>query len=301
MRKSSHKPAARRDNIQRFTISADGTLLSAAQAALNGMSATKVKSLLRHTQLAVNGTPSTQFDLPVKRGDVLEVNFGRSFDVFSHPRVKIVYEDRDIIVVDKASGILSSNSRGGEESVLDVLRRYVQSQSEHGRVLVVHRLDRDTSGLMVLTRSAAAREELLRNWTEMVPERRFAAVVEGRVKADEGKVRTFLRDDEQGYEVISTSKPEEGAKPAVTRYTVIERGERNTLVELEMKTARKNQMRVHMRDLGCPVSGDLKYGGHRNPIRRMALHATSLKIIHPKTGKLLNLASPIPEEFYQIL
>lgn len=301
---SPNKPQRRRrvDNIQKFTVKADAPLLEAAAAVLKDHKPTKLKSMLRHHQFAINGTPSSQFDRPVNAGDELWVNFDGSFHIFSHPKMKLVYEDDDIMVVDKGYGMLSTAAGNNikDETVYNVLRKYVKLRSEHARVYMVHRLDRDTSGLMIVTRTAKAREKFLTQWTNIVTERKYEAIVEGSVPEDMGLVQNYLRDADN-YEVVSSEDSEDGGELAKTRYKVIERSSRYTLVELSMRHGHKNQLRVHMKDLGCPISGDRKYGGHANGIHRLALHATRLCFEHPITGKKMAFESPIPENFKTLL
>lgn len=290
------------DNVATFNIEADGTLLAAATTVLKDHTPSKVKQLLRHNQLAVNGTPSSQFDRPVAAGDKLMVNFSHSFQVFSDPRIKLVYEDDDIMVVDKACGVLSTGAgKVKDGTVYSIMKAYVRKRNPLARVFVVHRLDRDTSGLMLLTRTAKARDVLVRNWTAMVTERLYTAVVEGVMEEDKGRIRTFLADNpENKYEVVSSDDPKAG-QVAVTRYATLKRGTRYSMVQLEMKTGRKNQIRVHMAGLGHPVAGDRKYGAQTNPIRRMALHASSLQFIHPVTKKVMKFTSPASAAFMQLV
>ena len=145
------------DNVAKFTIKQDGTLLATAAILLPDHRPTKLKSLLRHNQLAINGVPTRQFDQPVHAGDVLWVNFDRSFQVFSHPRIKLVFEDNDIIVVDKGYGMLSTAAgRPSDDTVYNIIKKYARGFSDKANVYVVHRLDRDTSGLMLLTRTKQA-------------------------------------------------------------------------------------------------------------------------------------------------
>ena len=149
---SNHRPGRSRhaDNVQKFKVKADAPLLEAAAAVLPDHKPTKLKSMLKHHQFAINGSPTSQFNQPVKAGDELWVNFDGSFHVFSHPRIKLVYEDADMMVVDKGYGVLSTAAGNNikDETVYNVLRKYVKLRSEHARVYMVHRLDRDTSGLM---------------------------------------------------------------------------------------------------------------------------------------------------------
>lgn len=289
------------DNVAKLTIKEDSTLLAAAAALLPDHKPTKLKSMLRHNQLAINGVPSRQFDQPVSAGDQLWVNFDRSFQVFSHPRVKLVYEDNDIIVVDKGYGVLSTAAgKPSDDTVYNIVKKYARGFSDKANVYVVHRLDRDTSGLMLLTRTKQARDKLISNWNNMVIERKYIAVVEGKVQQQEGTVKSFLAENPDTFEMYSTEDKKLG-RLAVTRYRVVKQGKRFAMVELEIKTGRKNQIRVHMHDLGNPVSGDRKYGGHQSPINRIALHATMLSFLHPISGKVVTFTSPVPDNFNMIL
>ena len=289
------------DNVAKLTIEQDGTLLAAAAALLPDHKPTKLKSMLRHNQLAIDGVPTTQFDHPVSAGQQLWVNFDRSFQVFSHPRVKLVYEDNDIIVIDKGYGVLSTAAgKPSDDTVYNIVKKYARRFSSKAAVYVVHRLDRDTSGLMLLTRTKQARDKLISNWNNMVIDRKYVAIVEGKVEQNEGTVKSFLAENPDTYEMYSTTDKKLG-RLAVTRYRVVKQGSRFAMVELEIKTGRKNQIRVHMHDLGNPVSGDRKYGGHPSPINRIALHATTLTIVHPTTGKAVTFTSPAPENFNSML
>ena len=288
-------------NIAKFKSPVAGGLLEVTSLLLPDHNATKVKSLLRHRQLAVNGTATTQFDYPVREGDELWVNYGGSFDVFKHPHLKLVYEDESILVVDKGYGMLSTAAGNvKDDTVFSVMRKYVKRRNEHARVFIVHRLDRDTSGLMLITRTAKAREKLVKNWTHMVLERYYEAVVEGIVDDDEGLIQSYLYDGDDNYTVHSTDDPNMG-ELAKTRFTVLERGTDKTLVQLSLRKGLKNQLRVHMSTKGHPISGDRKYGGHPNAIKRLALHATRLKIVHPSTGEEMTFHSPVPESFKELL
>lgn len=300
-RNNQHRQPTWRANIQKFKIKENSTLLNAAISILKDHSASKVKSMLKHHQLAVGGVPSSQFDRPVNCGDELWVNFAGAFNIFSHPKIKLIYEDNDIMVVDKGYGMLSTAAGGDTKSdtVFNVLRRYVKAGSEHARVYVVHRLDRDTSGLMILARTAKAREVMLTNWNKIILERKYEAIVEGRVAEDRGLVQNYLYDADN-YEVKSSENPEEGVL-AKTRYRTLDRGSRYSRVELSLNTGHKNQLRVHMKDLGHPICGDRKYGGHSNPLHRLALHATKLGFTHPITAEEMHFESPVPENFLSLI
>ena len=260
-----------------------------------------IKKWLKFGHFAVDGKVATAFDSPVLPGSVVELNFTRPFVVFSHPRLKLVYEDDDIIVVDKGYGLLSVDTDTSRKSKIDtaysILRDYVKTVHPSNKIFIVHRLDRDTSGLMVFAKTMEAKEGLQHNWNNMVLERKYVALLDGELEADSGEIRSHLAETSQ-HEVYSTEEPEEG-KLAVTRYRVRRRGKGHTLAEFSLDTGRKNQIRVHARDLGCPITGDKKYGNGAGPLHRLALHAETLRFAHPVTRKDMNFTSPVPSQFYR--
>lgn len=302
--KSNHTNSGGRkrrpDNIINRVVKADGTLLEVASAILNDHTPTKVKSMMRHHQFAVNDVPVSQYDYPVKAGDKFSVNFDQSFVVFKHPRIQLVYEDADILVINKGYGVLSMGTNTVKTgTAYSVMREYVKYHNPKAQVFIVHRLDRDTSGLMMLAKSVEAKDAMQHNWNNMVLNRKYVAVVEGNVEQEEGVVRSYLAETSQ-YEVYSTDNPEEG-QLAVTRYRRIAMGGGYSLMELELDTGRKNQIRVHMKDLGHPIVGDRKYGAGSSPIHRLALHAQTLRFVHPITRKDMNFTTPVPARFRSLL
>lgn len=290
----------RPDNIRTWKIDADGTLVEVAARILSDHTPTKVKSMLKHRQFAVNGMPTSQFDHPVKAGDEFSVNFDKSFVVFHHPRIKLVYEDEHILVIEKGYGILSmgtDNVKTG--TAYSIMRDYVKVHNPKAQVFIVHRLDRDTSGLMMLAKSAEAKDAMQHNWNNMVLSRKYVAVVEGIMEMKSGEVRSYLAENTK-FEMYSTDDPTKG-QLAITRYRTLAVGGGCSLVELELDTGRKNQIRVHMKDLGHPISGDRKYGAGVSRIHRLALHAQTLRFVHPITRKDMNFTSPIPAGFKVLL
>ena len=260
-----------------------------------------IKKWLKFGHFAVGGVVTTAFDAPVAPGAAVELNLTRPFPVFSHPRLKIVYEDDDIIVVDKGYGLLSvgtdSSKKSKVETAYSILRQYVKSVHPSNKIFIVHRLDRDTSGLMVFAKTMEAKEALQHNWNNMVLERRYVALLDGILEKDSGEVRSNLAETVE-HEVYSTDDPAVG-KPAVTRYKVRRRGKGHTLAEFSLDTGRKNQIRVHARDLGCPITGDKKYGNGSGPLHRLALHAETLRFAHPVTRQDMNFTSPVPSQFHR--
>lgn len=262
-----------------------------------------LKKWLKFGHMAVDGNVTTAFDAPVAPGSAVELNFTRPFVVFRHPRLRLVYEDDDIIVVDKGYGLLSvgndSSKKSAVETAYSILRDYVKQKHPSNKIFIVHRLDRDTSGLMVFAKKPEAKEALQHNWNNMVLERKYVALLDGELKQESGEVRSHLAETIE-HEVYSTDDPSEG-KLAVTRYKVRRRGKGRTLAEFSLDTGRKNQIRVHARDLGCPITGDKRYGNGSGPLHRLALHAETLRFAHPITRQDMNFTSPAPSLFYKFV
>lgn len=281
---------------------ADGELKNFLTVAFDGVTGNKANSLLRRGQVMVNGTVTSQYNAGVKAGDTVAVNFTRPFVVFRHPRVQMVYEDNDIMVVNKGYGLLSvgRGTAKKELNAYDILKDYLKSKSPANKIFIVHRLDKDTSGLMMFAKNVESKEAMQHNWNNMVLDRKYVAVLEGSLPDDEGEIRSYLGETSQ-HEVYSSHKPEEG-KLAVTHYRVLMRGGGYTLVEFSLTTGRKNQIRVHAsRELGHPIVGDRRYGASKSPIGRLALHARTLNFAHPSTKKLMQFDTPVPKRFYTIL
>lgn len=293
------KPGAERrgfvvDHVVDFKAAEGTTLLPFLLASLTDRKRTAVKNLLQHGYVAVDGTPTTQFDKPLIPGTTISVNFTRPFVVFRNRRVKLVYEDDDIIVVDKGYGLLSvGTGKVNEETAYDILKDYLKTKDPRNKIFVIHRLDRETSGLMMFAKNPEAKEAMQHNWNNMVLNRKYVALVEGTPEPPQGTVRSYLREN-AAMQVYSVPEPEEGAQLAVTRYTTLSTAGGYSKVELELDTGRKNQIRVHMKDLGTPVAGDRKYGAHTSPAHRLALHASTLRFIHPITRKEMNFTSKVP-------
>ena len=274
-------------------------LLAFASSMLPDAKRADLKKWLRFGHFAIDGQVTTSFDAPVAPGSVMELNFTRPFVVFRHPRLKLIYEDDDIIVVDKGYGLLSvgtdSSRKSNVETAYSILRDYVKQKHPSNKIFIVHRLDRDTSGLMVFAKTFEAKEALQHNWNNMVLERKYVALLDGELERGSGEVRSYLTETVE-HEVYSTEEPSEG-KLALTRYKVRRKGKGRTLVEFSLDTGRKNQIRVHARDLGCPITGDKRYGNGSGPLHRLALHAETLRFAHPVTRQDMNFTSPVPSQF----
>lgn len=305
MKKLNHKPGAQRnafkpDAIDTFTPSQPATLMAFLLASMPDRPRTSVKSLLKYDQVAVNGAPTSQWDHQLEPGDKVQVNYTRPFHVLRNRRLHLVYEDDDIIVVNKGYGLLSvSTDNVKDGTAYSILREYVKWNNPANKIFIVHRLDRDTSGLMVFAKNVEAKEALQHNWNNMVLDRKYLAVVRGVPAHESDTIRSYLAENAE-HEVYSTDKPGEG-QLAVTRYSTLRKGQGNSLLEVSLDTGRKNQIRVHMKEMGHPIIGDRRYGGAVSPIHRLALHAQTLRFVHPVTRKEMNFSTPIPASFLKLV
>lgn len=266
-----------------------------------GLSGNRVNGLLHRGQVKLRGEVTTQFDAPVNEGDAVAINFTRPYTVLRHPRLQLVYEDEYVVVVNKGYRLLSV-SRGAakpETTAYNIVKNYLKECDSRQKVFIVHRLDRDTSGLMMFAKTPEAKEAMQHNWNNMVLERKYVAVVEGNVENDEGVIRSYLGET-SAHEVFSTQDPQQG-KLAVTRYKVLARGQGRSLVEYSLDTGRKNQIRVHSRELGHPIVGDRRYGASQSPIGRLCLHARTLRFVHPQSRNDMNFQLPVPAKFLKLV
>lgn len=299
------KPGAERkrftpDYIQNFQVNEETTLLSFLAVSMPERKKTALKSLLKYGHIMAGGEVTTQFDHPLTPGMTVSVNHSRPFVVFYNRRLKLVYEDDDIIVVNKGYGLLSmGNDKIKEGTAYSIIREYLKTKDPRNKVFIVHRLDQHTSGLMVFAKSEEAKENLQHNWNNMVLRRQYVCVVEGKVLTPQGEVRGLLAENSQ-HMVYVTDDPKLG-KPALTRYTTVRTANGYSLLEVELETGRKNQIRVHMKELGHPIAGDRKYGAKSSPINRLALHAMTLRFVHPITKKLMDFSTPVPNSFLSMV
>lgn len=300
------KPGAERrrfkpDVILTFNVEAEGMkLLDFLLSAMPDRKRTTVKDYLKHNQVMVGSNVTRQWDTELFPGDVVKVNTSREFQVFRNPRLQIVYEDDDIIVVNKGYGLLSMGTDTKREGTAYwILRDYVKRSNPANKIFIVHRLDQHTSGLMMFAKTVEAKEAMQHNWNNMVLERRYIAIVEGgEIDPPVGKVESYLAENTV-HEVYSTKNPNEG-QHALTRYRTIHSRGQYSMVELQLETGRKNQIRVHMKDLGHPIVGDRRYGAKTSPLHRLCLHAQTLRFVHPVTRRDMNFTCPLPAGFTRI-
>ena len=258
-------------------------------------SRSKLKATLQGRGIAVNGRMVTQFDYQLKAGDKIIISRHKKQNQFKSRYVKIVYEDRWLVVVEKNIGILSMAAGHSSLNVKSVLDDYFLKSRQKCRAHVVHRLDRDTSGLMVYAKDIDTEQILEHNWHQIVYDRRYVAVVSGEMEQENGTIANWLKDN-KAY-ITYSSPTDNGGKYAVTHFQVLNRTTEHSLVEYKLETGRKNQIRVHSADMGHPVCGDVKYGNGDDPLHRLCLHAYMLCFTHPVTGEPMEFSTPIPTIF----
>ena len=285
---------SKKNQYDHYVIDREAPLLEWMLSALPG-SKTKIKAILQGHGIKVDGKQVTQFDFPLKPGMKVSVSKSKKNDTFKSRYVNIVYEDRWLVVIEKKIGILSMAAGHSSLNVKSVLDDYFKRTRQKCTAHVVHRLDRDTSGLMIYAKDMQTEQLLERDWHGTVFDRRYVAVVSGEMEEDEGTIANWLKDN-AAY-VTYSSPVDNGGKYAVTHFHTLKRTTEHSLVEFRLETGRKNQIRVHTSDMGHPVCGDIKYGNGDDPLHRLCLHAYVLCFYHPVTGKPMEFETPIPAQF----
>lgn len=249
------------------------------------------KQYLKFKQVLVNGKVVSQFDHLLKISDEVVVT-KESNDT----SLDILYEDKDIIVINKPSGLLSmSAGNSKDKTAYSMVGQYLKQANKNAKVFIVHRLDRDTSGILMFAKSELVKFKLQDNWNEIVTKRGYLCVVEGKLDNNKGVIKNYL-DESKTQQVYVTKK---GGKLAITYYEVLHTSNAYSLVEVYLDTGRKNQIRVHMEYLGHSIVGDKKYGATSNPLRRLGLHCHDFSFKHPTTNQLIELTVDAPDSFYQ--
>lgn len=297
--RQSHYDRRLTNQYTNFTAKKDGTLLAFLMEGI-GLSRTKSKQLLSQKMVYVGKVITTQWDAPVKAGQLVQIAKRGNMHQLRSRFVKILYEDAFLLVVEKAEGILTNAIPGSKDNSLKrILDEYVKRENRAISVHTVHRLDRVTSGILIFAKRRDIQQAFTDKWHDMVTDRRYVAVVQGRPQDPNGTVSSWLTDNKM---YVSYSSPvDNGGKYAVTHYRTLKTNAEHALIELKLETGRKNQIRVHMQDLGCPVVGDLKYGSNEDPIGRVCLHAQKIEFFHPVTGEQLRFETPVPTKFLELV
>jgi 23S rRNA pseudouridine1911/1915/1917 synthase len=289
-------PKGAAPSIQNFKVTKEHTLFAFLSEVLPHKARTSLKLILKNQLISVNGIGQTHVNFALKLGDT--VTFGKKAEKAIEIPIKldILFEDASIIIVNKPEGLLTMGTdKEKRKTMYAYLSTYVKTKDPNAKIFIVHRLDRETSGLLVFAKSMDIKNVLQNTWNDDTKHRKYLAMVEGLVKTPVGTITSYLRESKALK--VHSSKNATYGKESITHYKVVGTKKNTTLLEVVLETGRKNQIRVHMEEIGHPVVGDKKYGAKTNPIGRLGLHALELGFKHPVSGKVVSFKTNVPSKF----
>lgn len=294
------------DDAQRYTVRSNTNLLEFLQKMYAGKGVTSLKQLVKRGCVQLDGKVCQRIDLPLKTGQSVSIHKTGSkppkATMRSNPLqltgIKVLFEDADLIVVDKPAGLLTMGTVNDKaNTAYRALSNYLKASNPTDKIFIVHRLDRDTSGVLVFAKNIETRDALQQNWQSEEHVREYFALVSGKVAKPKATITSWLRENNSFH--VTSSQIEGNGQYAITHYHVIGQNEQYSLLKVNLETGRKNQIRVHLQDIGHPIVGDKRYGNEQNPIKRLGLHAALLSFKHPKTNKMVRFESPVIRAFYR--
>ncbi len=295
------RPSKDYKNLKQYVVKQESELLEFLLLTFKDQSRNSVKSLLSSHRVSIDGAPVTQFNFKLYPGDTVIIS-NSPIRKKTRSNLPIIYEDNDLIVINKPSKLLSvpsDNEKGS--TAFRMVNDYLQQKDKHNRAFIVHRLDEDTSGVLMFAKNDKMARALTDgdNWNNLTKKRGYYAIVEGQLEKKEGTITSYLKKNAQN--LMYSSKKKGDGQYAVTHYKVMQENKMFSLVDVNIDTGRKNQIRVHFGDMGHFIIGDDKYGEPSNPIKRLGLHAYELDIINPLNGKLMKFKAPMPKEFTTLM
>lgn len=274
--------------MEKYIVKENEILIEFLKKTFNNLSKNNVKSLLHNEKVFVNGNMTTKYNYELNIGNVVEIREKVA------KNIDIIYEDKDIIVINKPSGLLTvATEKEKNKTAYHLVMEYLKKKNKNNRIFVIHRLDKDTSGIIMFAKNERAKHLYQDNWNDIVKKRCYYAVIDGKLENKEGTIKSYLK--ENGNMVYSVK--DRSGKLAITEYKVLKERKNISLLDINLKTGRKNQIRVHMKENKTPILGDLKYGEKSKLINRLALHAYKLELVNPVTKKLLTFEINMPNEF----
>lgn len=274
--------------MEKYIVKENEILIEFLKKMFSNLSKNSVKSLLHNEKVFVNGNMTTKYNYELNIGDVVEIREKVA------KNIDIIYEDKDIIVINKPSGLLTvATEKEKNKTAYHLVMEYLKKKNKNNRIFIIHRLDKDTSGIIMFAKNERAKHLYQDNWNDIVKKRCYYAVIDGKMENKEGTIKSYLK--ENGNMVYSVK--DRSGKIAITEYKVLKERKNISLLDINLKTGRKNQIRVHMKENKTPILGDLKYGEKSKLINRLALHAYKLELINPVTKKLLTFEVNMPNEF----
>lgn len=281
-----------------YNVKEPVTLIDFLMKARDGISRTTAKNLLSKRVVYVDHVITTRHDHELKPGMKVQISKNKGQREFNDRQIKLVYEDSYILVVEKKEGLLTAGTEKKERSVVSVMTEYIHRTVKNRRAYPLYRLDKDVSGLLLLAKDEKTKATLLDYWHEIIIKNTFIAAVSGDVEQDKGAFTSWIKDGKV-YTSPTVLSNKDGEK-ATTYYKTIKRANGYSLVECDLGTGRKNQIRSHLAELGHPVLGDDKSGNAVNPVGRLALHAFRIHFRHPITGETMKFETPYPSSFKKL-
>lgn len=274
--------------MEKYIVKENEILIEFLKKMFSNLSKNSVKSLLHNEKVFVNGNMTTKYNYELNAGNVVEIREKVA------KNIDIIYEDKDIIVINKPSGLLTvATEKEKNKTAYHLVMEYLKKKNKNNRIFIIHRLDKDTSGIIMFAKNERAKHLYQDNWNDIVKKRCYYAVIDGKMENKEGTIKSYLK--ENGNMVYSVK--DRSGKLAITEYKVLKERKNISLLDINLKTGRKNQIRVHMKENKTPILGDLKYGEKSKLINRLALHAYKLELVNPVTKKLLTFEINMPNEF----
>lgn len=274
--------------MEKYIVKENEILIEFLKKMFSNLSKNSVKSLLHNEKVFVNGNMTTKYNYELNIGDVVEIREKVA------KNIDIIYEDKNIIVINKPSGLLTvATEKEKNKTAYHLVMEYLKKKNKNNRIFIIHRLDKDTSGIITFAKNERAKHLYQDNWNDIVKKRCYYAVIAGKMESKEGTIKSYLK--ENGNMVYSVK--DRSGKLAITEYKVLKERKNISLLDINLKTGRKNQIRVHMKENKTPILGDLKYGEKSKLINRLALHAYKLELVNPVTKKLLTFEINMPNEF----
>ncbi len=281
-------------DIKEYTVKKESELLTYLIEELK-YNRSNAKSLLSHHMISIDGAPISQFDFKLTKGDSLIIS-KKPIKKKTRKNLPIIYEDDELIVINKPAGLLSiASDKEKSSTAYRMVMDYLQEKDRHNRIYVVHRLDKETSGILMFTKNEELKNMLQDKWNDLVISRGYYAVCEGIFNKKEDHIINYLKMNKLNLMYVTQDK--KNSQKCITDYKVIKENDKYSLLDVHIFTGRKNQIRVTLGSLGHFVLGDDKYGEPPNPINRLCLHAYELVLRHPKTNKILKFSDVLPKDF----
>lgn len=293
-----HTYRKKRESRTFLTVKEEVALFDFIISKMGGMSKTAVKNLLSKGQVKVNENIVTQYNTSLKPNDKIEINFMKASVGLTSSKLSLIYEDDQIIAINKSAGLLSvATDKQEDMTAFRIVMNHMKKLDKKNRLYIVHRLDRETSGILLFAKDKETQLYLQKNWQKVVKRKNYLALVEGKVAQEEGTIHSWLYEEPKSKKVYSFENDKNGGLESFTDYKIRKAYPNYTLLDVNLRTGRKNQIRVHLQSIGHPIVGDKKYGGSKSPIGRIGLHAYQIEFVHPVTRKAVSLEAPIPEKF----